>query len=131
MVDVMKIPLLCAALLVLLYAGLSFNVSRMRILNRKGQVNDTELTKAVRAHGNASEYIPLFVLLLLYLSSKPTVFLDEIAIVLTISRGLHAVGIFKIANINQRHPFRFIGAVGTYISLFVLGGLLLMHAFSI
>jgi len=126
----MKIPLLCAALLVLFYAGLSFNVSRMRTLKRKDQVSATELTKAIRAHGNASEYISLFVLLLLYLSCKPSVYLDAIAILATISRGLHAAGMFLIANLNQRHPFRFLGAVGTYFCLLMLGTLLLMHSFA-
>ncbi len=92
-------------------------------------MTEIELTKAIRAHGNASEYIPLFVLLLLYLSSEPGVYLDAIAILSTISRGFHAVGMFRIANVNERHPLRLVGAAGTYACLSVLGCLILRRSF--
>ena len=126
----MNILLMCSAVLVLLYAALSVNVSRMRLRKRKyPQVTEAELVKAIRAHGNASEYIPLFVVLFVFLSaSPPSMFLVAIAVLATVSRVLHAVGMFLIASVSQRHPLRFVGALGTYICLFVLGGGLVMRA---
>ena len=122
--------LLAAAVLVLLYAALSTNVSRMRLRKRKsGAVTDAELTKAIRAHGNASEYIPLFVALFLYFHSvQAGALLAGFAVVATLSRVLHAAGMFLIPSIAQRHPLRFLGALGTYVCLFVFGGALLSRA---
>jgi uncharacterized membrane protein YecN with MAPEG domain len=122
--------LLSAAILVLLYAALSTNVSLMRLRKRKSPgITEAELTKAVRAHGNASEYIPLFVALFLYLHSiQAGPFLAGVAVVATLSRILHAAGMFLIASVTQRHPLRFLGALGTYICLFVFGAALLSRA---
>jgi len=126
----MSIFLLCAAVLVLLYAALSTNVSRMRLRRRKSPgVTDAELTKAVRAHGNASEYIPLFVALFIYLHSiQAGLPLAIVAVLATVSRVLHAAGMFLIPSVSERHPLRFLGALGTYICLFVLGTALLLRA---
>lgn len=120
---------LCVAILVLFYAVLSLNVSRMRLKRRSDvTVTEAELTKAIRAHGNASEYIPLFVAGLLYLNTvAPSFFVSGLAIAVLICRLLHAIGMFLIPTVNQRHPFRFIGALGTYVCLFALGGALLHY----
>jgi uncharacterized protein len=129
----MNTLLLCSAALVLLFAALSFNVSRMRLKRRKfPEVTEAEVTKAIRAHGNAAEYIPLFVALFLYLNStqsNPSVYLAGVSVFATVSRFTHAAGMFRIASVTERHPLRFYGALGTYISLFALGGALLLRAF--
>ena len=129
----MNTLLLCSAALVLLFAALSFNVSRVRLKRRKFPlITEAEVTKAIRAHGNSAEYIPLFVALFLYANStqpSPSVYLLSIAVIATVSRFAHAAGMFRIASITERHPLRFYGALGTYICLFALGGELLVHAF--
>ena len=129
----MNILLLCSAALVLLFAALSFNVSRIRLKRRKfPEVTEAEVTKAIRAHGNAAEYIPLFVALFLYINStqpSPSVYLVGISLLATVSRFAHAAGMFRIASVAERHPLRFYGALGTYICLFALGGALLVRAF--
>jgi uncharacterized protein len=126
----MNTVLLCAAALVLLYAALSLNVSRMRLRKHKfPEVTEAEPTKAIRAHGNASEYIPLFVVLLLYMNStQASPYLAAVAVLATVSRFLHAAGMLRIASVAQRHPFLFYGALGTYACLFALGGALLVRA---
>lgn len=126
----MNTVLLCSAILVLFYGALSFNVSRVRVRKRKSaDVTEAQLTKAIRAHGNASEYIPLIVVVLLYLNwAHPSSFVSVVAVVATLSRVLHAVGMFSIPNVNERHPLRYIGALGTYVSLFALGGALVQLA---
>ena len=129
----MNTLLLCSAALVLLFAALSFNVSRMRLKRRKfPEVTEAEITKAIRAHGNAAEYIPLFVALFLYVNStqpSPSLYLVCVAVLATVSRFAHAAGMFRIASVTERHPLRFYGALGTYISLFAFGGALLIRAF--
>ena len=129
----MNTLLLCSAALVLLFAALSFNVSRMRLKRCKfPEVTDSEVTKAIRAHGNAAEYIPLFVALFLYANStqsNQSVYLTGVAVLATLSRFAHAAGMFRIASVTERHPLRFYGALGTYICLFALGAALLLRAF--
>ena len=129
----MNTLLFCSAALVLLFAVLSFNVSRMRLKRRKfPEITEAAVAKAIRAHGNAAEYIPLFVALFLYLNStqqSPGFYLAGIAVLATVSRFAHAAGMFRIANVTERHPLRFYGALGTYICLFALGGQLLLRAF--
>jgi uncharacterized protein len=127
----MNIFLLCAAILVIFYAVLSANVSRARRRQREfPQSTDAELTKAIRAHGNASEYLPLFVAIFLYLPSVQSgPFAATIAVTATLSRILHAAGMLIVASVAERHPLRFCGALGTYICLFALGCMIMMHAF--
>src|SRR5690606_25383215 len=66
----MNIWLLCSSILVLLYFVLSLNVSRLRGKTKTGigagEDPSGPLNKAVRAHGNAAEYTPLFLALFLY-----------------------------------------------------------------
>jgi uncharacterized protein len=125
--------LLCSAALVLLFAALSLNVSRLRRKRRSSpETPEAELIKAIRAHGNASEYIPLFVALFLYLNSAqpvPDMYLVGVAALATLSRFAHAAGMLRSASVADRHPLRFYGAIGTYIGLFALGAALVVRAF--
>ncbi|MGY4827135.1 MAPEG family protein [Sphaerotilaceae bacterium SBD11-9] len=122
--------LLCCAFLVVLYAVLSINVSRVRIQGRESpRVTETQLTQAIRAHGNAAEYIPLIVALLLYLHvAAPSPYLSAVALLAAASRVVHAAGMLFMHGLRGRHALRFIGALGTYASLLALGGALLRHA---
>ena len=119
--------LACSAAMVLLYALLSVNVSRVRMLSaRHAGATEDQVRNAIRAHGNASEYIPLFVLLFIYLgSSSPTTFEIGVAIAATVSRILHAIGMLRSPSVMKRHPLRFWGATGTYLCLFALAFVLL------
>ncbi len=84
----------------------------------------------VRINGNASEYIPLFIGVIIFLSLSPVNWvIYSVVILATVSRVLHAIGMYSIENTGQRHPFRFIGAVGTYVSMFAFGCIILMKAF--
>jgi uncharacterized protein len=120
---------LCVALLVVFYGALSLNVSRVRRKRRSDStVPEAALVKANRAHGNAAEYIPLFVAGLLYLNAvAPSGFVVGLAVAVVVFRLLHAAGMFLIPTVNERHPLRFIGALGTYFCLFALGAALLVY----
>ena len=127
----MKTLVLCSGILAVLYAVLSVNVSITRLRRRKdATITEAQLTKAIRAHGNAAEYIPLFVAGFLFLSTGgPDIILSTIAVVATASRFAHAAGMFRIATVNERHPLRYYGALGTYICLSALAVALLLRAF--
>ena len=122
---------LCVALLVIFYGALSLNVSRVRRKRRSDPtVPEAALTKAIRAHGNAAEYIPLFACGLLYLNSvAPSPFVVGLAVAVVVCRLMHAAGMLLIPTVNEQHPLRFIGALGTYICLFALGGALVVYWF--
>ncbi len=127
----MNTLVLCSGILAALYAVLSVNVSVTRLRKRKDStITDAQLTKAIRAHGNASEYIPLFIAAFLYLSlGAPDLILSTIAVVATASRFAHAAGMFRIANVGERHPLRYYGALGTYLCLLAVAVEILLRAF--
>ena len=127
----MNILVLCSGLMALLYAALSVNVSVTRLRKQKdSSITEEQLTKAIRAHGNASEYIPLFIASFLFLGisgSSPA--LAIVAVLATVSRLAHAAGMFRIANVSERHPLRYYGAIGTYVCLFAIAVAVLLRAF--
>ena len=126
--------LICSAILVILYFVLSLYVSMMRGRTKTGIGTGTDpsgpLNKAVRAHGNAAEYVPIFVALFLYfLMSGAGGWITWVVVIVTICRVLHALGMLMTTNFNAPpHPLRAIGATGTYLGGFALGIALLMRA---
>jgi uncharacterized protein len=126
--------LICTGLLVILYFALALNVSRVRGKTKMGiGVGDDPsgpLNKAVRAHGNAAEYIPIFVALFLYLLvSGAGGWIRWVAVIVTACRVLHAMGMLMTQSFNAPpHPLRSIGTFGTYAGGFIFGVALLMRA---
>jgi uncharacterized protein len=131
----MNVYLLCTAILVLLYFVLALNVSmtrgRVKVGVGSGDDPDGPLNKAVRAHGNAAEFVPLFVALFLYfLLSGSGGWVTWAVVIVTISRVLHALGMLMTPTFKDKpHPLRAIGALGTYVGGFALGVALLLRAF--
>lgn len=129
----MSLYLLSSAVLVLLYFALAFMVSIARNRHRvgvgAGPDPDGPLNRAIRAHGNAAEYLPLFVAIFLYfeVAGGPP-WTAWLAIALTVCRILHALGMYRARTLNGRDPLRFVGALGTYLGGFALGVALLLEA---
>jgi len=74
-----------------------------------------------RAHGNSSEYIPILVILFLYINSKGSnKFLDITMIIATLSRFsiAYGIGAYPYPTVNS---YRYYGAIGTYFTLLILG----------
>ena len=88
-----------AALLAILIVGLSLNVIELRQIGQVilGDGDNLELQSAIRAQGNATEYIPisLILLLLLELSKGHWSLLHIGGIVLLTGRLIHARGLLK------------------------------------
>src|SRR5262249_21317259 len=110
------------------------NVSRMRGKTKTGIGSGDDpsgpLNKAVRAHGNAAEYIPIFVVLFLYMAQVGTgEWLKWVAILITVCRILQALGMLMTKTFNAPpHPLRVSGWTGTYLGGFVLGVTLILRA---
>jgi uncharacterized protein len=130
----MNVYLICSAVLVLLYFVLSLHVSLTRGKTKTGIGTGTDpdgpLSKAVRAHGNAAEFVPIFVALFLYfLLSGAGGWIPWVVVIVTISRVLHAIGMLATTTFKAKpHPLRAIGALGTYAGGFALGVALLLRA---
>jgi uncharacterized membrane protein YecN with MAPEG domain len=124
----MTTAIVCVALLALLVFGLGFFVSITRgktntLIGCEENPEDATF-KAVRAHGNATEYVPILAILILYLgSTSPAVWVVWIMIIVTFARYLQAMGLLLPATMAKPNPMRLIGSMLTY-----LGGLALVVA---
>ena len=117
----LTITALYASLLALVFLGLSFNIIRLRFKLKVGVGDGGQrmLTKAIRVHGNFSEYIPLALILLASyeFSGAETLWLHVLGATLLIGRILHAIGLTK--SIGTSLP-RVVGTLATFIVLLIL-----------
>jgi uncharacterized membrane protein YecN with MAPEG domain len=116
------ITLLYAGLSALILLGLSARVVGLR---RKHQVgigtgSVKALERAVRAHANFTEYVPLALLLigLLEWSGFAAVFIHGLGAALVVARVLHALGLNRSAGVSAG---RFVGTVLTWLVLLIAG----------
>lgn len=122
----MHITGIYAALATLLMLVLVWRVVDRRRVQRVGigAGGDAELAQRIRVHGNAVEYVPLALLLLLLLELNQTqpVLLHVFGIVLILSRIAHALGLSRSAGTSIG---RFAGTLGTWLVMLVMALLLL------
>lgn len=116
----MKTAVTCSALMGLLLFALGLYVSTKR--GRTQQIGTTPqnpadpLFKAIRAHGNTAEYVPMLAVLMLYLGTRsPAAWVLWLMVIVTACRYLIVVGIIMSPTLDKPHPLRFIGALGTYL----------------
>jgi uncharacterized membrane protein YecN with MAPEG domain len=113
------ITIICMGLLGVLLFLLGANVSRNRALRGAGNQAPTDPTDplliAIRAHGNAAEYIPTMLVLLLVCSTLSDSWLvDALAVAALVVRTTHAIGMLTAKTLAAHGPLRDIGALGTY-----------------
>ena len=101
---------------------LGANVSRMRGVTDKAggsQFPDDPASRlfiAIRAHGNAAEYIPtLIVLFLLAGARSPAAVAIPLIIGATAARVVHAYGLLTAPSMAVQTRARLAGAAGTYL----------------
>jgi uncharacterized membrane protein YecN with MAPEG domain len=118
----MTTAIICTAILAAMLFLLGLNVSRMRGVTGKagGSQMPTDpasrLLIAIRAHGNAAEYVPtLIVLFLLVGARSPAGVAIPLIAGATAARLLHAYAILTTASLAAETRARFAGAVGTYL----------------
>ena len=129
----MNVFLLCVTVLVILYFALSLYVSILRGRYKVGVGTGDDpsgpLGKAIRAHGNAAEYVPIFIALFIYFAlSGAGGWIAWVAVGVTLARIFHALGMLWTGTFHAApHPLRAIGAMGTYVGGFALGVALLLR----
>ncbi|HZX04592.1 MAPEG family protein [Kribbella sp.] len=120
------ITVVCIALLGILLFLLGANVTRNRAIRGAGNQLPMDpgdrLLIAVRAHGNAAEYIPTMIVLLLVCSMlSHSRVIDVLAIAAVVVRFTHAAGMLRSGTLASFGPLRAIGATGTYLVGVALG----------
>jgi uncharacterized membrane protein YecN with MAPEG domain len=119
---------ICIALLGILLFLLGANVTRIRAV--RGKSGETQMPTdpadrlfiAQRAHGNAAEYIPTLIALLIVGSALTGGWwLDALAVTAVVARGVHAFGLLTAKTMNTHGPVRDAGAIFTYLSGVALG----------
>ena len=109
-----------AGLLGLLYVVLSVRVIRLRKRYKIGinSGQEKELERAIRVHGNFSEYVPiaLFLILLLELNQAEAWLLHALGAGILFGRLLHAMGLDKSTGVTM---YRTIGMVLTFLTIIV------------
>jgi uncharacterized membrane protein YecN with MAPEG domain len=114
--------IICSAILAAMLFLLGFNVSRMRGVTAKtgGSQMPTDpaspLLVAIRAHGNAAEYVPTLIILFLLVGYRsPAVVAIPLIVGATLSRVMHAVALLTSGSMAKESSSRVIGAIGTYL----------------
>jgi uncharacterized protein len=120
------VTVICCALLGILLFLLGANVTRLRAgRGTKSQMPtdpSDSLLIAQRAHGNAAEYVPtLIVLLLVCAVLSDGWWVAALAIAALVARTVHAVGMLTSATLAEHGPLRDAGAVGTYLTGVAIG----------
>ena len=95
-----------AALLTVVYVRLAFNVIGLRRSNKVslGTGGVDALERAIRAHGNFAEYVPLGLILMLALewNKAPTLLVAALGALLVAGRVIHAKGIQETGTFKSR-----------------------------
>jgi uncharacterized membrane protein YecN with MAPEG domain len=128
---------LYAAVLVCMYVLLSLRVS---ILRKKynaalGSGSHLELKRFIRVHGNFSEYVPVFLILLgiMEINQYSLDLLNSFGSVFLVARVCHMVGVGKIEKFSsdgkksRNKGFRIFGTFLTYATLFTMGLTILLY----
>lgn len=124
-----RITAFYAALGALLILALTASVVARRLKARValGDNGDRVLARRIRAHGNAVEYLPVALILLLTLEllAITPVWLHLFGITLLLGRVLHALGLSRSGGPGR---LRFTGMVLTLLSLLAMSSVLLWQS---
>tara|TARA_R110002124_G_scaffold129483_1_gene290880 strand:- start:179171 stop:179581 length:411 start_codon:yes stop_codon:yes gene_type:complete len=119
-----------AALLALLFIFLTLRVGRARMQTKIGigDGGDHNLQKAIRAHANFAEFVPLALLLLFMIEMQQSsvLLLHTLGALLFVGRVLHALGLSKTSKLSFG---RMVGA-GLTALVITVSALWLLYAFS-
>ena len=117
----MTTAIICTATLAAMLFALGLNVSRIRGVTGKAggsQFPDdpaSGLLKAIRAHGNAAEYVPTLIVLFLLVGARSPAAAIPLITGATCARLVHAYGLLSTPSLAEPTAARMIGAIGTYL----------------
>ena len=126
----MRATFFYAALLTLLFVGLSVRTLRMRRRLRisVGDRGDDAMLRAMRVHSNFAEYAPLGLILLYFVEvsgSRPA-FVHALGVSLLVGRAVHAYG---VSHIKENYRYRVTGMALT-IGMLVAASFRLVYAYA-
>lgn len=129
----MTITPIYAALLAFVFIFLSIRTIKLRgkFKIAIGHNENTELLRAIRAHANFSEYVPMTLLLiyLLEVSVSTSLLIHVLCFGLLVGRVIHA---YSVSQINENIQLRVLGMTITFASLGIAAiSLLLTSAFRV
>ncbi len=115
----MTTAVLCVVAMALLIFVLGFWVSiqrgRTNVITGIQDDPTSGLNKAVRAHGNATEFVPILAILMLYLGTQEiAAWVGWAMIVAAVSRYLTVIGFLTCKTLEKPHVLKALGALGTY-----------------
>ena len=118
-----------AAILALIYVMLSFRALRLRHRFKVG-IGDGEqplLARAVRAHANFAEYVPIALLLIYFveISGIAAIWVHALGAALLLGRFVHAYG---ISQIKEDYRFRVVGMALTLTTIIAAALILIATA---
>lgn len=112
---------------VLLSLVLALLVVRARVQTKTtiGDGDNPQMIKALRAHGNNVEYVPLALITIaaVELTTAPVWLVHVLGVALSVGRVAHAVGLYQSTGAS---PGRFIGTILTWLVL-LFGGLMCIY----
>jgi len=118
-----------AALLALLFLGLSVRVIRLRQAFQValGDAGEKSLKRAIRVQANFTEYVPLCLLLLYFVESgqAPAALMHGLGVALLMGRSLHAFG---VSHVEENLRFRVAGMAITF-GVLLLSALYLLYRY--
>jgi uncharacterized protein len=121
--DAARITALYAALCALIIVVLAVRVILLRWSTRAGigDGGDRRLARAIRIHGNAIEYVPIALILMLVaeVSGAGATLLHACGIALVAGRVSHALGFARTAGVSIG---RSLGIAATFAAILVLAG---------
>ena len=111
--------MLWAGINTLLMLGLALNVTRHRFQAANEGYDQSRLERAIRAHGNNIEYVPVILLgmALLAASGMSAVWIHACGATLFIARSLHAYGIQQTGTLPKT---RVLGNLGTWLTMLIV-----------
>lgn len=117
----MTTAVLCVVAMALLIFVLGFWVSiqrgRTNVITGIQDDPTSGLNKAVRAHGNATEFVPILAILTLYLGTQDVAaWVGWAMIVAAVSRYLTVIGFLTCKTLEKPHVLKALGALGTYVA---------------
>lgn len=133
----MAFALLSVGLLGLLVFLLGANVSRERrsvtVTQHEAEADpNSALRKAIRAHGNCIEYVPMLSLMILAIGLAIPMLMSwwiaALMLAAVASRYVHALGILTGGSVYEANTLKRIGAAGTYLTGIVLSVILIVRA---
>jgi uncharacterized protein len=125
----MHIVTVYAALLALIFVGLSVRTLRMRrrLQIAVGDAANPEMLRAMRAHANFAEYVPLNLILIYFVESTGTskYLVHALGSSILVGRILHAYG---VSQVEENFSFRVAGMALTLTPL-IAAALCLLFVF--